>query len=80
MIAFYYQIKTPVFSVGVDQTLYPLFDNKRLLVMTPKGLAIKSLKETTTNYVRDESPRMLFDSLKGFLTISRMVYCPLYLP
>ena len=80
MIAFYYQIKAPVFSVGVDQTLYPLFDNKRLLVMTPKGLAIKSLKETTTNYVRDESPRMLFDSLKGFLTISRMVYWPLYLP
>jgi len=80
MIAFYYQIKALVFSVGVDRTLYPLLDNKRLLIMTPKGLAIKSLKETITNYVRDESPRMLFDSLKGFLTISRMVYCPLYLP
>ena len=64
MITFYHQIKTLVFSVGVDRISYPLFDNKRLL-MTPEGLAIKSLKETTTNCVRDESPRMQFDSLKG---------------
>ena len=79
MIVFYHHIKTKMFIVDVDRTSYPLFDNKRIL-MTPKGPAINSLKETTKNYVRDESPRMLFDFLKGFLTISRMVYCPPYLP
>lgn len=65
MIVFYHQIKTPIFNVDVNQISYPLFDKKRLLT-TPRGLAIESPKETTTNYVRDESPRMLFDSLKGF--------------
>ena len=55
MIVFYHHIKTKMFIVDVDRTSYPLFDNKRIL-MTPKGPAINSLKETTINYVRDRVP------------------------